>query len=178
MSEIIESNMWLVYLFLGIFICVYVFLNFGLIGILRYEDGWIVVLFFNILLTVIFAPTLLYFYGTHGRVSIIISNKVIETHSPLSKHSIGWDEFDMIKYKIRGPHRSKLDKTTSFFTSSYVGREFSKFKISFFKNPNNVKIKTIKFRLYNRQNARRVIDLLFLAVTDNHKQIELDRKYI
>jgi hypothetical protein len=172
--EVYESNMWQVYLFVIVFSILAIFFNIFFSGLLVFEDGWIIVFILNIPFIFIVAPGIIYFYLNHARKRIVILDTSIEINTPLhSKHAFGWNQFDILRLNARGPHKSALDNLSNSW-----GRDYTKFKISFVKESNHAENRTIKFRIYNRKKALRVIELLYYSANSNKKEIEIDRKYI
>ena len=172
--EVYESNMWQVYLFVIVFSILAIFFNIFFSGLLVFEDGWIIVFILNTPFIFIVAPCIIYFYLNHARKRIVILDTSIEINTPLhSKRAIEWNKFDILRLNARGPHKSALDKLHYAW-----GQDYTKFKISFIKESNHAENRTIKFRIYDRSKATRVIDLLYYSANTNKKKIEIDRKYI
>ncbi len=169
--EVYESNMWQIYLFVSIFGIMAIFLNVFFSGVLAFEDGWIVMFVLNIPFIFVVIPCLISFYLNHARKRIVISSNILEMDTPLhSKRTISWSEFDKIRLYSRGPHNN-------WFHYAW-GKDYTQFKISFIKESNSGQKKTIKFRIYNKSKASRVISLLYNAASANNKKVEVDRKHI
>lgn len=172
--EVYESNIWRVYLFVIVFSILAIFFNIFFSGLLVFEDGWIIVFILNTPFIFIVAPCIISYYLNHARKRIVILDNSLEINTPLhSKRAFEWSEFDILRLNARGPHKSALDKLNNSW-----GRDYTKFKISFIKESNHVENRTIKFRIYDRSKATRVIDLLYYSANTNKKKIEIDRKYI
>ena len=110
-----------------------------------------------------------YEYTNNLRKKFSISVEEIKLQKTHKLIKIRWDEFDILRVKIKGEF--SMD-----FTAIY--REYTKFRILCIDQKSNKTIQSFNFRFYNRKKGKEVLDLLINFAQRKNKELKLKKKHM
>ncbi len=110
-----------------------------------------------------------YEYSNNLRKKFSISVEEIKLQKTHKLIKIRWDEFDILRVKIKGEF---------FMDFSAIYRDYTKFRILCIDQKSNKTIQSFNFRFYNRMKGKEVLDLLIKFAQLKNKELKLKKKYM
>lgn len=110
-------------------------------------------------------------YTNNLRKTFSISVEKIKLQKTSKLIQVRWDEFDTLRVKVLG----------EFFTDipfGHISRDCTKFRISCIDGKSNRIIQSFKFRFYNRNKGKKVLDLLISFAQIKNKELKLKKKHM